>query len=182
MFSTPKSLQRRTGRFGVGRLDYLKQLLTEYEHSSTNDENKLQILANFANFSYDPINYHHFRDLNLLDLLVDCLRNHTEDDFAHYALAGLCNLSADQTNSQLLTTKHPSIVVDLVRCLFFSRFEMVLNAMLTLMFLSDHQEKVLQELTQRNEIRQCLEKYAQSKETRLANMATLFLTDYLQEK
>lgn len=178
MFSTPQSLRRRTGRFGVGRFEYLKQLLNEYEHPSTDEENKLQILANFANFSYDPINYGYFRTLNLIDLFLDCLRLHTDDDFAQYALAGLCNLSADRTNGQLIVEKHSGIAVSLVRCLYSNRLEMVLNSMLTLMFLCDHQEKLHNQLRQRKEIRECLEQYAQSQETRLANMARVFLDDY----
>ena len=31
---------------------------------------KVQILANLANFSYDPINYGHLRKLNVIDLFL----------------------------------------------------------------------------------------------------------------
>ncbi|CAF1099958.1 unnamed protein product [Adineta ricciae] len=179
MFSTPKSLQRRTGRFGIDRYEYLKQLLNEYEHDSTNNESKLQILANFANFSYDPINYHHIRQLNIIDLFLDCLQMHTEDDFVHYALAGLCNICTDEANCQIVFHKTPSIVISLVKCLFSTRFDTVVNAILTLMFLCDFKEQIKVDLRQRNEIRQCIEKYSQSKDKRLANMAQLFLQDYL---
>ncbi|CAF4425762.1 unnamed protein product, partial [Adineta steineri] len=122
MFSTPKSLQRRTGPFGVKRLEYLKQLLNEYEHTSTNNENKLQLLANFANFSYDPINYIYLRQLNIIDLFLDCLQMHTDDDFVHYALAGLCNMSADKINNQLILEKNPTILICLIKYLFSNRF------------------------------------------------------------
>jgi armadillo repeat-containing protein 7 len=179
MFSTSASLRRRTGRFGVGRAEYLKQLLNEYEHASTNDEHKLQILANFANFSYDPINYPHIRDLNLIDLFLDCLRQHHENNFAHYALSGLCNLSSDPLNGRLIVEKCPSIVVPLVRCLLCSRFDMVMNSMITLMFLVDHHSHLRQILKERPELRQTLTKYSESKDKRLANMATVFLQDYL---
>ena len=33
-------------------------------------EYKLQVLANLANFAYDPINYEYFRKLNVLDLFL----------------------------------------------------------------------------------------------------------------
>ena len=178
MFSTPGSLQRRTGRFGVGRLPYLKQLLNEYEHASTNHENKLQLLANFANFAYDPINYEHLRDLNIIDLFLDSLQTQTNDDLVHYALAGLCNLSADEKNCRLIVEKNASILVRLVRCLLSDRLDIVLNAMVTLMLLSDHHPKLKEGLRQSHETRQCLEQYSQSKDVRLANMATLFLQDY----
>jgi hypothetical protein len=178
MFSTWKSLERRTGRFGVGRFEYLKQLLNEYEYSLTNNENKLQILANFANFSYDPINYNYLRELNIIDLFIDHLQMNTNDDFVHYSLAGLCNMSSDKINSQLIFHKNPSILIVLIKCLFSNRFDIVLNSMVTLMFLSDHNEQMKNELIQRNEIRQSLEKYSQSKDIRLSNMAKLFLEDY----
>ena len=178
MFSTPVSLKRRTGRFGVGRFEYLKQLLNEYENPVTNDESKIQLLANFANFSYDPINYEFLRRLNIIDLFLDCLRVHNDDDFAHYALAGLCNLSSDATNAQLIFEKSPSISVCLVRCLLSSRFDLVINSMLTMMFLMDHSNEFRKDLTQRNELRACLEKYSQSKDQRLSNISKLFLQDY----
>jgi hypothetical protein len=178
MFSTPKSLQRRTGRFGVGRLEYLKQLLNEYEHPSTNNESKLQLLANFANFSYDPINYNHLRRLNIIDLFLDCLQMHTDDDFVQYALAGLCNISTDKVNSELIIAKNPSILVTLIKCLFSNRLDIVMNSMVTLMFLCDNNDNMKNDLIGKNEIKQCLEKYSQSKEIRLANMAKLFLQEY----
>lgn len=181
MFSTKNSLKRRTGRYGVGRLEYLKQLLNEYEHSSTNNENKLQILANFANFSYDPINYNYFQQLNLIDLFLDCLQLNTNDDFVHYSLAGLCNMSSDKVICQVILNKNPSILVILIKCLFSNRFDIVINSMVTLMFLSDHNEQIKNELIQRNEIQQCLEQYSQSKDVRLSNMAKLFLRDYFSK-
>ena len=36
---------------------------------------KEEILANLANFGYDPINYGHFRKLNVLDLFMGKDRN-----------------------------------------------------------------------------------------------------------
>ena len=62
MFSTPQTLERRTGENGVGRFDYLKQLVNEFK-STDSDDYKLQILANLANFAYDPINFEYFRRL-----------------------------------------------------------------------------------------------------------------------
>lgn len=31
---------------------------------------KQQVLANLANFAYDPVNYDYFRELNILDLFL----------------------------------------------------------------------------------------------------------------
>lgn len=182
MFSTWSSLKRRTGRFGVGRFEYLKQLLNEYEHRTTNNENKLQILANFANFSYDPINYHYIRQLNLIDLYLDCLQLHTDDDFVDYSLGALCNLSCDPLNRQEIFNKQSSILILLVKCLFSSRFNIVMNSMVLLMFLSDSNQQIKNQLIERQEIRSCLEQYSQSKDSRLANMSKVFLEDYFSNK
>lgn len=48
------------------------------------------MLANLANFAYDPINYDHLHKLNVLDLFLDSL---TESDpkLIEFALGGLCN-------------------------------------------------------------------------------------------
>lgn len=54
---------------------------------------KKEVLANLANFAYNPINYDHFRKLNVIDVFLDSL-NANDDDLLLFALAGLCNLSA----------------------------------------------------------------------------------------
>ena len=41
-------------------------LLTGFLFSGSKEE----ILANLANFAYDPINYEHFRKLNVVDLFL----------------------------------------------------------------------------------------------------------------
>ena len=63
-------------------------------------ENKLQIIANLANFGYDPINYGFFRTLNVLDLFLDVLAEEQGDSSANsdfdntmkqFAIGGICN-------------------------------------------------------------------------------------------
>ena len=49
----------------------LQERLTKYMyHSSYLSGAKEEILANLANFAYDPINYDHFRKLNVVDLFM----------------------------------------------------------------------------------------------------------------
>lgn len=43
-------------------------MLTNYFFFDT--ESKEQVLANLANFAYDPINYEHFKKLNVVDLFL----------------------------------------------------------------------------------------------------------------
>lgn len=60
-------------------------------------DSKQQILANLANFAYDPINYDYIRDLNIVDLFLSQLSGN-KDELLHYGLTGLCNLSSGQYN------------------------------------------------------------------------------------
>nr|XP_014337740.1 PREDICTED: armadillo repeat-containing protein 7 isoform X2 [Bos mutus] len=46
----------------VGRLGYLQALVTEFQQTQSQDA-KEQVLANLANFAYDPGNYQYLRQL-----------------------------------------------------------------------------------------------------------------------
>uniref|UniRef100_A0A8B9DAR0 Armadillo repeat-containing protein 7 n=1 Tax=Anser cygnoides TaxID=8845 RepID=A0A8B9DAR0_ANSCY len=60
----------------LGRLEYLQALVTEFQVTDSS-EAKEQVLANLANFAYDPKNYEYLRQLQVLDLFLDML---TEDN------------------------------------------------------------------------------------------------------
>lgn len=59
-------------------------------------EAKCQVLANLANFAYDPINYEFLRKLRVLDLFLEQLSQNNEQ-LLNFGLAGLCNLSAGKS-------------------------------------------------------------------------------------
>ncbi|XP_060058710.1 armadillo repeat-containing protein 7 isoform X2 [Erinaceus europaeus] len=61
----------------VGRLGYLQALVTEFQATESQDA-KEQVLANLANFAYDPGNYQHLRQLQVLDLFLDSLSEENE--------------------------------------------------------------------------------------------------------
>ncbi|KAM5216667.1 armadillo repeat-containing protein 7 isoform 6-T7 [Hipposideros larvatus] len=46
----------------VGRLGYLQALVTEFQETESQNA-KEQVLANLANFAYDPSNYQYLRQL-----------------------------------------------------------------------------------------------------------------------
>lgn len=50
------------------------------------------MLANLANFAYDPINYEFLRKLNVIDLFLDQL-SEENTNFVQFGLGGLCNLA-----------------------------------------------------------------------------------------
>ncbi|CAG8442465.1 2216_t:CDS:2 [Diversispora eburnea] len=90
MFSTYRHLERRTGKSGTPRLDYLQELVDEYQNTS-DKEAKYQVLANLANFAYDPINYDWLWELNVVDLFLDTLTE-SDEKLKEFGLGGLCNL------------------------------------------------------------------------------------------
>jgi hypothetical protein len=54
-------------------------------------ESKLQVLANLANFAYDPVNYQHIRSQKVIDLFLEQLAS-DNNKLIEFAAAGLCNL------------------------------------------------------------------------------------------
>uniref|UniRef100_A0A9L0RIM8 Armadillo repeat containing 7 n=1 Tax=Equus caballus TaxID=9796 RepID=A0A9L0RIM8_HORSE len=74
----------------VGRLGYLQALVTEFQETESEDA-KEQVLANLANFAYDPSNYQYLRQLQVLDLFLDSLseENETLVEFAIEPVPGV---------------------------------------------------------------------------------------------
>lgn len=54
-------------------------------------EAKTQVLANLANFAYDPINYDYLRQLKVIDLFLHLI-SEEDEEFVRFAIGGLCNL------------------------------------------------------------------------------------------
>ncbi|XP_031569945.1 armadillo repeat-containing protein 7-like [Actinia tenebrosa] len=77
MFTSQEHIDYKCGADGLGRLEYLQALVTEYQDTSK-EGNKEQVLANLANFAYDPINYGHFKKLNVADLFMESWRPGTK--------------------------------------------------------------------------------------------------------
>ncbi|KAF1336516.1 hypothetical protein FI667_g340, partial [Globisporangium splendens] len=72
MLSSRERLQARQGQHAPPRHEYLQQLVDEYQRSP-HMLRKQEIVANLANFAYDPINYAAFAQLQLMDLFLDIL-------------------------------------------------------------------------------------------------------------
>jgi hypothetical protein len=91
MFQSKSYIERRHGKTGTDRAYYLKKLVQEYETTDSKGnflinfiqkkkkviftidvylEAKQQVLANLANFAYDPINYNTLWDLHAIDLFL----------------------------------------------------------------------------------------------------------------
>nr|CAB3500075.1 unnamed protein product [Digitaria exilis] len=77
MFTNAQRQVERTGRSGTPRDQYLQDLVTQFQNA-TDEETKEKIVANLANFAYDPFNYAFMRQLNVLELFLDCITEPNE--------------------------------------------------------------------------------------------------------
>ncbi|KAJ8390687.1 hypothetical protein AAFF_G00100670 [Aldrovandia affinis] len=79
---------------GPDRFEYLQTLVTEFQDTDSPDARE-QILANLANFSYDPKNIEDLQRLQVTELFLDMLTEESEN-LVEFGIGGLCNLSADR--------------------------------------------------------------------------------------
>lgn len=171
MFSNAERLKQRTGKKGTGRFEYLQELVTEFQDTSST-EAKHQVLANLANFAYDPINYDFLRNLKVIDLFLDHL---SEPDciLQRYSICGLCNLCLDSQNKDYIINSNGVSAV--ASCLSSADEQTVLSAITTLMFLTTTESKPL---VTSAEIVECMVRFSSSANPRLRNLATVFLEDH----
>ncbi|RWS16143.1 armadillo repeat-containing protein 7-like isoform X2 [Dinothrombium tinctorium] len=125
------------------RFEYLKQLLHEFQVTKNNDA-KRQVLANLANFCYDPINYDHMRKLNLISILLDLL-SESNADIVEYAIAGLCNLSPDAKNVQIIVEYNG--IDKIVNCIDEQKPQITISAITTLIHVINNIEPSFQRHT-----------------------------------
>jgi hypothetical protein len=171
MFSSKEYLAKKTGPHGVGRLSFLQELVDEFQTTDSEDS-KLQVLANLANFAYDPINYEYLRQLNAIDLFLDCLTENNET-MIQFAIGGLCNLVLDKANKDYILKNDGIKLVS--QCLSSADEETVLSAITTMMFMMTP--------TSRNELTSviivdAMLRFSMSSNPRLSNLAQIFLKDY----
>eukprot|EP00299_Pterocystis_sp_00344_P013550 c6651_g1_i2.p1 GENE.c6651_g1_i2~~c6651_g1_i2.p1 ORF type:complete len:158 (+),score=36.12 c6651_g1_i2:39-512(+) len=135
---------------------------------------KEQIIANLANFAYDPINYEHFRRLNILDLFLDHITpDQSNDKIAKFAVAGLCNCMCDPANQQYIL-ENDGLAVLLV-CLTHSNEDVITYVITTLIYLNSEQSR--QVLSQQNILDRM--RYLRTlPSNRLQNITQIFMDTY----
>ncbi|KAL8597836.1 hypothetical protein ACOMHN_061369 [Nucella lapillus] len=171
MFSTKEYLEKKTGPDDVDRFHYLQALVTEYQDTQEEDC-KQQVLANLANFAYDPINYEYMRRLNILDLFLDSLEEQDEK-LVEFGLGGLCNACLDKKNKDHILKNGGVPLV--IKGLSSGSEETVMSAITTLMYLITPQSQA--DITILPVV-ECMLRFAACPNTRLGNLATVFLEDY----
>ena len=175
MFTSKAQIAKKTGKYGVGRFSFLQSLVTEYQ-DTTSEDAKQQVLANLANFAYDPVNYEHLRELKVIDLFLDCV-NMRHEQMTQFALAGVCNLCLDKTNKQYILQNDG--VNTVVSCLSSSNEETVLTAITTLMYLVTPESRA--DITS-SRVVDVVRQFARSCNPRLRNLSVVFLEDYCNLK
>ncbi|KAM4673016.1 armadillo repeat-containing protein 7 isoform 1-T1 [Amazona ochrocephala] len=178
----------------LGRLQYLQALVTEFQATESAGtvapygaalrgapradrclcvaEAKEQVLANLANFAYDPRNYEHLRQLQVLDLFLDVLSERS-DTLVEFAIGGLCNLCLDKMNKDYILEANG--VEPIINCLSSANEETVMSAVTTLMYLTTPQSR---QQTTALPVVECMLRFSLSASRRLSNLATVFLEDY----
>lgn len=166
---------RKGSSEGSDRFEYLQTLVTEFQDTDS-EEAKEQVLANLANFAYDPKNTEHLRELQVADLFLDMLTEENES-FVEFGMGGLCNLSMDpECRDIILQSNGVSLVTN---CLSSRREETVLSAITTLMNLSKPSSR-----SQISDpaVLQCMLRFSLSESPRLRNLAAVFLQDCCTEE
>lgn len=187
MFATPKSLEKRTTKSDVDRPTYIRLLLEEYESLTTQEDKKLQVLANLGNFAYDPINYEYFRRFNVMDVFLTNLSLFYQENCninilkVSFSLGAICNLCQDLRNKEYMLKYE--LVKLVVNCLIKFSNEtgsdselIVLNSIMILIFVFD--ETTEGEIRSSQQLILILNRLCDSRNKQLSNVAKLFIQDY----
>jgi len=174
MFTSRARHEKKTGAYGIGRLSYLQSLVNEYQSSELSSSRR-EILANLANFAYDPLNYEYFRQLNILDLFLDCLADDQEKDpeLKHFSMVGVCNSCLDKKNKEFYLSN--GCVKIIIEYLFWGDNAMLIQTITTLIYLVTPASKT--EITT-SRIRERMTELTKSSDKRVQNLANIFIQDY----
>ncbi|XP_010864059.2 armadillo repeat-containing protein 7 [Esox lucius] len=168
-------MSEKSSATGSDRFKYLQMLVTEFQDTDS-DEAKEQVLANLANFAYDPKNLEDLRTLQVIELFLDMLTEENEN-FVEFGIGGLCNLSMDrECRDQILQSEAIPLVTG---CLSSRREETVLSAITTLMNLTTPASSAQ---TTDAAVLQCMLRFSISQSPRLHNLATVFLQECCTEE
>jgi len=168
MFTSRKQLITKSGNKGVDRFEYLQELVNEF-HQSASLESQEQVLANLANFAYDPLNYHYLRELKVIDIFISGLSSRNEF-FNLYCIKGLCNLSNDPLNQEkIVKSGGINPIKQLVKS---DKEDLCIAAITTLMFLGNSSTDIVEDV----------QSLTGSTNRILANLALIYLQDHLHQK
>ncbi|KAM3966515.1 uncharacterized protein ACR2FA_012058 [Aphomia sociella] len=170
MFSSKIQLQKRTPENGTDRENFLSLLVDEYINSVSYDA-KCQVLANLANFAYDPINYVYIRDVGVLDIFLHILKHETSVTLLQFACAGINNLCSDPENAEYILT-HDGLKP--IIALLKSNNQIAADVITILISL--YNKQTASEINN-PELMLIIQKLKDSEDKILSNLANIFLED-----
>ncbi|XP_062116818.1 uncharacterized protein LOC133830767 isoform X2 [Humulus lupulus] len=80
MFTNEKRQKERTGRYGTPRLQYLQELVTQFQNATNED----------------------CKQLNVLELFLDCITEPNEK-LVEFGIGGVCNSCSEPENAAIIT-------------------------------------------------------------------------------
>ncbi|KAG0491459.1 hypothetical protein HPP92_004480 [Vanilla planifolia] len=173
MFTNDKRQAERTGKNGTPRHQYLQELVTQFQ-STTREESKEKIVAHLANFAYDPYNFTFLRQLNVLELFLDCITEENEK-LIEFGVGGICNSCVDPANASVITQCGGIPLV--IQCLSSPVRNTVSYALGALYYLCNSQTK---EDILKPEVVEVVRRYATAGTVRFSNLANAFLEKHVK--
>ncbi|KAG0087985.1 hypothetical protein BGZ93_001468 [Podila epicladia] len=172
MFHSLEALAKKTPAGSLTRPAFLQSLVDEYQVKDTSPERRTKILASLGNFAYDPINYAWLRELNVVDLFLENITNR------RHAIAGLCNLSLDPKNRDLILkdADTENVTLILAHCLVSTDVDTVQSAITCLSNLTTTRNKDDIQ-TRYPQIRPLMESLSTAKNTVTSNLAKVYLLE-----
>ncbi|CAI0542246.1 unnamed protein product [Linum tenue] len=168
MFTNDRRQEERTGKSGTPRLQYLQDLVGQFQNA-TDEETRERLVANLANFAYDPYNYPFLRQLNVLELFLDCLTEPNEK-LVEFGVGGICNSCVDPSNAAVVTQNGGVPLV--IQCLSSPVKNIVNYSIAALYYLCDSPAKA--EIL-KPEVVDVIRRYAASDTVSFSNLAKAFL-------
>lgn len=158
-------------------MQYLQELVSQFQNA-TDEETKDKIVANLANFAYDPYNYSFLRQLNVLELFLDCITEPNEK-LVEFGIGGICNSCADPVNVAVVIQCGGIPLV--INCLSSPVRNTVNYALGALYYLCNESSR---EDILKQEVVDVIEKYAaaESVSVSFSNLAKAFLDKYVYGK
>ncbi|KAJ0246330.1 hypothetical protein HA466_0168890 [Hirschfeldia incana] len=179
MFTNNQRQEERTGKTGTPRLQYLQELVSQFQNA-TGEQTKEKIVANLANFSYDPYNYTILRQLNVLELFIDCLTEPNEK-LVEFGMGGICNACAEPKNAATIVEADGIPLI--IKCLSSPVRNTVNYALGALYYICDY-NRATREMILRAEVLDLIERYAAAETVcvSFSNLAKAFLDKHVHAR
>ncbi|KAI8072845.1 hypothetical protein BC940DRAFT_291763 [Gongronella butleri] len=177
MFHSRRHIAHRHGKHSAHRQEYLQLLVDEYK-TTEKLVARQQVLANLANFAYDPVNYDWLWKAKAIGVFLEALEDQ-DTQLREFGAGGIANLCLDPTHRDLLLSdpRHVESIAQLVAVDAKDDTTVantVVNALITLMFLLDTQENLRLQLPAH--FSHALGRWKQNPVT--GSTVALFLADY----